>query len=166
MGFQNFEKALELAKQCRGYMSVGCKVVGGGKSDEVISHGEKLIGFKFSRQTYEFFKRVGFLMFSGKEIYGIVMDDFSGDTEDNAVEFSLKQRKEWKLPKEWLCIYNFGFDGYMGYLDYSDLNADGEPPVIMAVGAGKKYIVAERVAEDLGDFILGLVEEQLARQSQ
>jgi len=158
MSFENFEKALELAKICDGYW------IAGGKTDEVIQRGEELMGFKFSKQTHEFFKRIGKLMLFGEVIYGISKNDFSGMPAHNSIEFTLLERKEWKLPKEWLAIYNFD-DGYRGFLDYGNLNADGEPPVVMAICNGKEYVMVERVAEDLGDFILELVEEQLKYQT-
>jgi hypothetical protein len=52
----------------------------------------------------------------------------------------------------------------MAYLDYENLNPEGEPRVIMAIYTGKQYEVAETLADDLGDFMLGLVEKQLACQ--
>lgn len=52
-------------------------------------------------------------------------------------------------------------DGCMAYLDYSALNADGEPPVVIASYNGAEYEVEETAAEDFGAFLLELVEEQL-----
>ena len=52
-------------------------------------------------------------------------------------------------------------DGSMAYLDYSSLNRENEPRVLAAFYNGKKFEVTETVAEDLGDFILGLVQEQV-----
>lgn len=49
----------------------------------------------------------------------------------------------------------------MAYLDYSSLNAEKEPNVIMAFYNGKKYEIVETLAEDFGDFILQLVQEQV-----
>ena len=48
----------------------------------------------------------------------------------------------------------------MAYLDYS-LNMEKEPSVIMAFYNGDKYEINETLAEDLGDFLLQLVQEQL-----
>lgn len=157
MSYQNFEKAIDLAKQCDGYG------IGNGKSDAVISKASELLNIKFSRQNYKYFKELGYLEFFGVEVYGIVKDDFSGDPEANSVETALVDRQEYNLPQEWLPIYFFD-DGYMGYLDYSQINKEGEPPVIMAIYNGKEYVITEKIAEDLGDFILQLVEEQLSRQ--
>ena len=177
MSFQNFEKALDLAKQCENYE------IGRGKSDKVISRGEKLMGFKFSKQNYEFFKRIGYLNFEINEVYGISTDDFSDKMEGSAIEDTLRDRKKYSLPKNWLYIYNFGYDGWKAFLDYGNLNAEGEPPVIVSVCTGKEWLGAKEsakgkwkhikdrnflevgiFAEDLGDFILCLVEEAIERQ--
>ena len=155
--FNNLEKVLDLASKCDFYL------IGGEKTDSVIKKAEELLGFKLSNQTYVYLKKVGFLNFFGNEIYGIVKDDFSGIPEGCAVEYALHEREKTMLPKDWLPIYNFD-DGNMGYLDYSQLNAEGEPPVIMAIYNGKEYVVVERVSDDLADFILQLVEIQLTKQ--
>ena len=159
MSYSNYEKALELAKQCKSYR------IGTGKSNIIIQKAEDLFGFKFSKQNYIYFEDLGYLDFFGNEIYGITKDNFSGDPCGNCIETALVDRKEYNLPKEWLPIY-FYDDGYMCYLDYSQLNEDGEPPVIMAIYNGEKYVVVERVAEDFGDFLLELVEERLKRQAE
>ena len=157
MSFENFEKGLKLATKCAKYLTVN------GKSDEEIATSEKMLNINFSKQSLEFYKRLGYLSFYGNEIYGIDPNDDSGILEGNSVAYALYDRKNYGLPKEWLPIYFFD-DGHMGYLDYSDINADGEPPVIMAIYNGKDYVVVRKVAEDLGDFILSLVEEQLSQQ--
>jgi len=157
MSYQNFEKALELAKQCRFY------TIRGGRSNEVITKAEELFGIKFSKQNYEFYKRLGYLSFFGNEFFGICKDDFSGEHAGCAIEATLQDRKCLNLPSKWLTLYFFD-DGYYGYLDYSQLNEDGEPPVIMAINNGKEYVKVDKVAEDFGDFLLDLVEGQLSRQ--
>lgn len=49
----------------------------------------------------------------------------------------------------------------MAYLDYSYLNEQKEPRVIMAFYNGGNYEVVETLAEDFGDFVLQLVQEQI-----
>lgn len=159
MSYQNFEKALELAKQCEFY------TIKGERTSDVVAKAEELFGLKFSKQNFEFFKRLGYLSFFGNEFYGILSDDFSndGDYVGCAIEATLHDREKFNLPKEWLTLYFFD-DGYYGYLDYSQLNEDKEPPVVIAIYDGTKYVITEKIAEDFGDFLLQLVEEQLARQ--
>lgn len=157
MSYQNFEKALKLAKQCEHYFTHEPR------TDDVINRVSTIINIDFSKQNRDFYKKVGYLSFAGHEIYGIYPDGDPNDYVGDSYASTLHDRKELNLPKEWLTLYFFD-DGYYGYLDYSQLNEDGEPPVIMAIYDGEKYVVTEKVAEDLGDFILMLVEEQLARQ--
>lgn len=100
------------------------------------------------------------MSFFGNEIYGIDPEDDSGILEGNSVAYALNDSEEYNLPKEWIPIYDFG-DGNMAYLDYSSLNMEKEPSVIMAFYNGDKYEINETLAEDLGDFLLQLVQEQL-----
>jgi len=157
MSYKNFEKALELAKQCKYYTTRGELAI------NVVAKAENLFGQKLSKQNYDYFKNTGYLSFFGNEFYGICKDDFSGTHAGCAIEATLQDRIEYSLPKEWLTIYFFD-DGYYGYLDYSQINEDGEPPVIMAIYNGNEYIIKEEVADDFGDFLLMRVEEQLSRQ--
>lgn len=157
MSYKNYEKAIELARKCNGYF------IGKGKSNSIICEAQDVLNIKFSKQFYNYLSKFGFLEFYGHEFYGIIKDDFSGVPEGSIVEYSLTDRKAYNLPKEWIPIYNFD-DGYMAYLDHGHLSEDEEPRVIMALHTGKTYQVVETIAEDLGDFLLQQVENQLANQ--
>lgn len=154
MSYINFIKAMELAPRCRFYTTAG------GKTEEEIKVSEKILSISFSNQCKEFYEKYGYLSFFGNEIYGIDPKDDSGILEGNSVAYAVNDRKEYGLPKEWIPIYNFD-DGNMAYLDYSSLNEEKEPKVIMAFYNGEKYEVSQTLAEDLGDFILQLVQEQV-----
>lgn len=154
MSYQNFKRAMELAPKCEFYTTAG------GKTQEEILKSEKLLGIKFSKQCLEFYSKYGYLSFFGNEIFGIDPNDDSGILEGNSVLYALNDRKEYNLPVNWIPIYNYE-DGNMAYLDYSEMNSDNEPRVIMCMYTGEKYEVMEIIAEDLGDFILELVEEQV-----
>lgn len=154
MSYTNFIKAMELAPKCKFYKTAGRK------SEEEIEMSEKKLGVSFSAQCKEFYEKYGYLSFYGNEIYGIDPEDDSGVLEGNSVAYALNDREEYNLPKEWIPIYNFD-DGNMAYLDYSSLNAEKEPSVIMAFYNGEKYEIVETLAEDFGDFILQLVQEQV-----
>lgn len=157
MSYKNFVNAMELAKKCEYYTTAG------GKKEEEISQAEKMLNIKFSRQNREFYERYGYLSFYGNEIFGIDPNDDSGILEGNSVLYAINDRKEYKLPNNWLPIYNFD-DGDMAYLDYSTLNSEKEPRVIMAFYNGSAYEINQILADDFGDFILQLVEEQLQEQ--
>lgn len=152
MSFQNFEKAMELAKGKKFYTTAG------GRTEEEIKEAEKLLGIQFSGQYRVFNEKYGYVSFFGNEIFGIDPNDLD-ELEGNSVAYALNDREEYNLPDYMLPIYNYD-DGCMAYLDYSVLNDDGEPRVIMAEYTGEEYEVVEVLAEDFGDFVLQLVQEQ------
>ena len=157
MSYTNFVKAMELAPKCKFYTTAG------GKTEKEIEMSEKKLGISFSTQCKKFYREYGYISFFGSEIYGIDPEDSSGILEGNSVAYALNDREEYNLPKEWIPIYNFD-DGNMAYLDYSLLNAENEPSVIMAFYDGEKYEIVETVSDDFGDFILQLVQEQIKEQ--
>jgi hypothetical protein len=155
MSYTNYAKALELAKNCEGYF------VEKGKTKDVISTAEKLVGLEFSKQHYDYLNKLGFLDFFGHEFHGIPKDDFSGIPEGCMIKGALHFREKNNLPQKWIPIYNFE-DGHMAYLDYSDLNEQGEPRIIEAIYTGEKYEITEVLAEDFGDFLLQQIDEYLS----
>lgn len=154
MSYQNFVKAMELAPKCKFYITAG------GKTEEEIKKAEQMLNLEFSNQSREFYEKYGYLSFYGNEIFGIDPEDDSGILEGNSVAYAINDREEYNLSNEWIPIYNFE-DGNMAYLDYSYLTSEREPRVIRAFYNGSEYEIVETLAEDLGDFILQLVQEQL-----
>ena len=154
MSYQNFKEAMELAPECKFYTTAG------GKSEDEIRKAEELLGVKFSKQCREFYAEYGYLSFYGNEIFGIDPEDDSGELEGNSVAYALNDRAEYGLPDCWIPVCNFD-DGYMAYLDYSSLNKDGEPCVIVAFFNGSEYQVEETIAEYFGEFVFQLVKQQL-----
>lgn len=156
MSYSDLQKALSLAPECEFYTTAG------GKSESDIAKSEQMLDIKFSEQCLEFYRKCGYLSFFGNEIFGINPDNLE-ILAGNSVAFALNDRDAYNLPSKWLPLYDFD-DGDMAYLDYSSLNNDNEPPVISAFFDGEEYVVSEQIAEDLGSFILRLVEEQLSNQ--
>ncbi len=156
MSYSDLQKALSLAPECKFYTTAE------GKSEADIAKSEQILNIKFSKQCLEFYRKCGYLSFFGNEIFGINPDNLE-ILSGNSVAFALNDREAYNLPSKWLPIYDFD-DGNMAYLDYSSLNDDDEPPVISAFFDGEEYVVSEQIAEDLGCFILRLVEEQLSNQ--
>ncbi len=154
MSYMNFIKAMELAPKCKFFTTAG------GIKEEEIRVSEKILNISFSTQCKEFYKKYGYLSFEGNEIFGIDPNDDSGILEGNSVAYALNDREKYDLPIMWIPIYSFE-DGTIAYLDYSFLNREQEPRVIAAFYNGEKYEIVGVIAEDLGDFILQLVEEQL-----
>lgn len=157
MSYNNFLKALELSKECNGY-----EILGNVKETK-IREAEKILSISFSRQHFDYYKKIGLLSYYGSEFYGLSNRELTGLPGSNSVLLALTERKETSLPHEWIPIY-FLDGGYNAYLDYSNLNENEEPRIISAYYNGNNYIVNEILAEDLGDFILTMVKEQLANQ--
>lgn len=157
MSYQDLKKAMSLAPKCRFFTTDG------GKSKEDILKSEKLLEVKFSRQCTEFYEKFGYLSFFGSEVYGIDPEDDSGILAGNSVAYAIHDRKKYNLPREWIPLYDFD-DGSMAYLDYASQNLKGEPRVIMCIYNGIEYEKQEVLAEDLGAFLLHLVQVELASQ--
>mgnify|MGYP004626877799 FL=1 len=101
--------------------------------------------------------------FFGVELYGIVKTDFSSvSVEGCLVEWTILERKNGLNPK-WLPIC-FEDDGNTAFLDFNDLDENGEPSVILAKGTERGYEKVEKIANDFGDYVLELVEWQLNEQ--
>ncbi len=146
-----------MAKDCNDYMD------GGKSTTELMAKVNNALDVRLSKQHNDFSKNYRFIAFYGNDFYGIGKDTFNGVPGYNAVNTALYDREKYNLPKEWIPFY-FLDDGYMAYLDYGHLNNDGEPQVIAGIYTGQKYEMSEVIAEDLGDFLLQKVEEQLANQ--
>lgn len=154
MSYSSYLKAMQTIKDMEEYE------VGQPQTIQVIQKAEQLLGFELSPQNKNYFMEYGYVEFDGNEIYGIIKSDFSGYHEGNSVGYALSERVENNLPKKWLPIY-FLDDGYMAYLDYSQLNIEGEPFVISAYYNGSNYVLEKKIADDFGDFLTKLINEDI-----
>lgn len=154
MSYTNFVIALELAKKIENYRILGNVPI------DKVQEAERLVGIKFSKQHFKYYLDIGILSFFGSEFYGISIRDFEGPPGSNAILLAMYEREHFGLPIKWIPIY-FLDDGCNAYLDYSQLNAEGEPMVITGVYTGRSYEVTEIIAEDLGDFLLNVVNNYL-----
>ena len=157
MSYSNFEKALEMAKNCDGYK------IGNGCSEETIDKAEALLGIGLSKQIRKYLSEYGYIEFFGSEIYGIIDESFEVDGEDNEgcmVEWTLNERENSGLNDKWIAL-KFEDDGAMVFLDFSSINDEGEPQIIVALDNGDGYEFECVIADDFGEFLLELVEIQL-----
>ena len=155
MSYANFKEAMELAKKCDFYET------GKGVSDEIIKKAEEELGIAFSRELYEYLREYSYIEFSGCEFYGITTEDFSEIYCGSIIEATISDRKEYGLPLKWIPIL-FLDDGYTAYLDYDNLNSEGEPRVIEGIYMGNNYYEMTAIlAEDFGDYILQIAKEEL-----
>lgn len=158
MSYKSFVKAMKQAKKCDDYC------IGEGVSDSVINKAEEILEIKFSKQLKEYLKTCGYMEFFGVELYGIIKSDFSSQVEEGCiVEWTLGERVRTHLNPKWLPI-RFEDDGGMAFLDFNNVDSSGEPCVILAVDSGNGYEEIEELADDLGEYILELVEFQLEEQ--
>lgn len=156
MSYEDYEKFKQNVHKCQYYRSIG------GKNEQEISAAEEMLGLKFSRQCRAFFAEYGYVSFYGNEIFGFSLEHLDIYVA-NAVAMALQLRKEDGLPHEWLPIYDFA-DGYMVFQDYSRLNDEGEPIIIVGGYNGERFVQVEIAAEDFGEFVLRLVMMQLESQ--
>ena len=155
MSYANFKEAMELAKKCDFYET------GKGISDEIIKKAEEELGIAFSRELYEYLREYSYMEFSGCEFYGITTEDFSEIYCGSIIEATISDRKEYGLPLKWIPILYLD-DGYTAYLDYDNLNSEGEPRVIEGIYMGNNYYEMTAIlAEDFGDYILQIAKEEL-----
>lgn len=150
MGIDKLKNTLNKAKNQPEYFIKGVS------PESVIDKAESLLGIKLSEQHRYFYLEIGYLSFNGNEIYGICKNDFSGTSVICAIETTLKQRKKEKLPHNWVLFTDLG--NKLGYLDYSDLNKNGEPPVIMVNYDGKSQNKIDVISQDIASFIESLIE--------
>ena len=150
----SLDMALDKAKECENYFTSG------GVDDDVIRKSEEILGIKFSKMQIKYYKKCEYLSFYGNEFKGLNPDDVNGETATNSISCALQERKK-NLPKEWLPFYDYGFDGYMACVDFTDISNDGEPSVILTYYDGEKYIKTEKLADNIGDFILNVINGKL-----
>ena len=150
MSFYNYSKAMELAKEADDYFTEG------GVSEEAIAKSQELLDIHFSKQCFDFYKNYGYTQFYGYEFFGTDPDDTSGILEWNAVLYALDERNRYGLPKKWIPLLNYE-DGTLAYFDYSCLNDEGEPRIILAGDNENGYHVLDVLADDFGSFLLDLI---------
>ncbi len=157
MSYKALIEALTLAKQCAGY------TVAGERTEEEIACAENSLGIVFSRQHREYLRRVGGLSLYGIDVFGIYPSNTAGILEGDTVAYTLNERRSYDLPLKWIALISLD-EGYMGFLDYGNLNNNGEPPVIVARVVEDKYVFNMVENEDLGDFLLRIVEIRMKLQ--
>lgn len=133
----------------------------GGCTKELIMLAEDKVGLTFSKQYLDFLQTFGAGNFGAEEIYGIIHADFENSSVPDAIWYTLTEREEIKLPHNMLVIYDTGCDELF-CLDFNRLDHSGEPKVISFIpGVELENQTYEIIANDFGDFLLDLVEQEL-----
>src|SRR5699024_7377536 len=133
----------------------------GGCTDDLIRLAEEKIGLRFAGLYLDYLKTFGAGNFGSQEIYRIIHDDFENSSVPDAIWYTLTERREINLPNNLLIIYDTGSDELF-CLDYNQLAENGEPKIVSFVpGAELESQTYEIIANDFGDFVLDLVEQEV-----
>ncbi|MBP9878438.1 MAG: SMI1/KNR4 family protein [Alphaproteobacteria bacterium] len=141
-------------------------------SIQTIDSAEKILEVKFPESYKAFLLILGCGNFSYKEFNGLVRDEIFSNTNLgaagslNIVWHQLKNRAEYNLPLQIIQIYHLG-DGSYYALDLSQMNAEGECPVVYWPLDGYEATPKlEIVAKDFGEFFLNMVLEEIKNQKR
>ena len=126
-----------------------------------IKEVEKILNIKLPQAYSDFLIQFGSIKFNEEEIYGLSHTyDYSKHIPSTIVSETLKTREDNKekiFPNYLVVIYAHS-NGELSCLDTSQMNENGECPVVSWKSAsidGKELIV---VAEDFGTFLLEKVQ--------
>lgn len=130
-------------------------------SENIISDAEEILDINFPKSYKEFIKNYGAGNFGSEEIYGIINGDFENSGIPDAVWFTIKQRKELKIPNNLIIIYFTGGEEYF-CLDTSKMNDEMECPVVSYV-IGNEISVNELeiVFCNFSEFLLNVVRQEI-----
>ena len=150
---KNFELAMEKIRACSDF-SCGEGI----SADEIAEYQDDLC-LRLSPMHKEFMQKYGNISFKGFDIFGlaeqIICDGNPFNYDD--LDFNLEQEKQAR-PDGWLPIMMYD-DEHIAYLDYSSV-VGGEPNIKVAYWTGFCHIVVDdKRANDLGDYLLGLVDD-------
>lgn len=99
----------------------------GEKSDELIQKAESFLETNIPENYKLFLKNLGCGDINGKEIYGIVRDEFVDSSVPNMVWFTKKMRDEFSAPKKYLFIAS---SDELYYVLDTEKEQDGDAPVL------------------------------------
>lgn len=163
MSLKDLEKAFELVeknfkKEERGFLQ--------GKSTDFIACAEEILNIIFPVSYKRFITEVGHGGPGSAFIPGIYEEDLKKIMDSGIVWGVLNDRANLIYPCHLISLYDVG-DGTTYCLDTSQMNADGECPVVAWPIAGYESTpVLEIVAPDFGKFFLDMVEQEISYKNQ
>jgi len=164
MSIEKFDHAISLLKK---NFSEDEIYFTGPFTDRTILNAEEALDLKFPNTYRKFLKEYGSDGFKSEEIYGLTKEEdfksleFEGSTTPNAIWTTLDFHKRYGHPLHLVIIYNLG-DGTIYCLDTSQMNDEGECPVVMVPIVGHdNYTNLPIEAKNFGEFFLTLVEEEI-----
>jgi hypothetical protein len=129
---------------------------------QLINAAEKVLGIPFPPTYRCFLSEYGSGGKGALEVYGLTRNssvNFREGSVPNGVWLTLKERKEGRLPSQFIIIGSTG-DGFWYALDSSKINAEGEYPVVIC-GFGENNEGSQKVNEDFGEFFLEQIQQSL-----
>ncbi len=149
MSYENFEKAMELAKTLPDYKIYDCC------SDKAMDELEDYLGFDLSKQHYEFLRK-GALEVWAYEFCANFKNSHK-TSFDIIAHLEINKKYGLKVDKKFVPLIDE--DEWSNYLNYNNLTKEGEPTVVYAVPSPDEFIIFEQTNQDLGDFLLELFNE-------
>lgn len=133
----------------------------GEKSAALITKAEAAVSLKFTGSYLDYLQTFGAGNFGSEEVYGIIDEDFEDSSVPDAIWYTLTLRKSIGLPANLRAIYDTAGEEIV-CLDFQKMDATGEPKVVaLDLGYALNDQTFEVIADDFGDFLLELVEEEL-----
>lgn len=156
MSSKTYQKAKKIIKKNKDLADFEGK-----KSAELIAKAEAAVGLKFTGSYLDYLQTFGAGNFGSEEVFGIIDEDFEDSSVPDAIWYTLNLRKDINLPANFLAIYDTGSDEVF-CLDFNDMDAEGEPKVVALDPAyALSNQTLEVIADDFGNFLLDLIEEEL-----
>jgi len=134
----------------------------GAKSEELIRQAENALDLRFPPTYRAFVSRFGCGGLRGYEFYGLIDENFVNSGIPNAVWLALRDRIDYGLPKSFIPICDTGLGGYY-VIDVSQINADGDSPVIEFWPGAPDPIGKNCIAKDFGEFFCERVRDAIER---
>ncbi|CAO5682714.1 MAG: hypothetical protein HEEMFOPI_01762 [Holosporales bacterium] len=133
---------------------------------ESIEQGENFLSIHFPNSYKIFLKKYGYLTMFGREIYGIIDNNFLNSGIPDVIWLNHNFRKKFDLPHHIISISDIG-DGSYYALDLSQMNEEQECPVVIwPVGGYEETPELEIVAPDFGTWFYDQVMQQIEIQKK
>ena len=149
MSYKNFKKAMEFAKTLPSYKIHDCC------SDKAMDELESYLGFKLSKQHYEFLRQ------GALEVQACIFCANFKDSHYSSMDViaNLELNKKYNLKAEDKCVPVLEEDEWINYLNYNKLTKDGEPTVVYAWPAPDTFIIYKQTEQTWAIFCLNFLRK-------
>lgn len=131
------------------------------QTEKLIEEAENALNLSFPDDYRQFLLDYGTGDVGIDSIFGVVNDDFDNSSSPDVVWVTLQERKAAKLRNDLIIIYDDAEGGYY-VLDYSRLNANHEPKVVLYIpGHPENEQPYTLIANDFSDLFYKLVTAEI-----